>query len=89
MCRRQLVSQTVDEFTGGVMSMGEHDFARLCREYGIRPPTGRWRKARGAAASSTPTGMPKVVVEIDGAGHADVEVMRDDHERQNDIVLSG
>ena len=31
----------------------------------------------------------RVVVEIDGAGHADIEVMRDDHERQNDVVLQG
>ena len=91
MYRRQLVSQTVDEFTGGVMSMGEHDFARLCREYGIRPPDRQVRRksTQGRRFLDAYWDAEKVVVEIDGAGHADVEVMRDDHERQNDIVLRG
>lgn len=91
MPRRHLVSETVDEFTGGAMSMGELDFAKLCREYGIRPPDRQVRRksAQGTRFLDCYWDAERVVVEIDGAGHADIEVMRDDHERQNDVVLQG
>lgn len=31
----------------------------------------------------------RIVVEIDGLGHVDFEVWLDDHDRQNELVLSG
>lgn len=89
--RRGLIVETLTEFVGGVMSMGELDFSRLCRQYGIRPPDRQVRRtsSSGQRCIDAYWDAERVVVEIDGAGHADVEVMRDDHERQNDLVIQG
>lgn len=91
MHRRNLVTATVTEFSGGAMSMGELDFSRLCRQYDVRPPDRqvRRRSERGTRHIDAYWDAERVVVEIDGTGHADLEVMRDDHERQNDIVIQG
>lgn len=73
------------------MSMGELDFARLCKRYGLRPPDRQVRRksTRGTRHIDAYWDAERVIVEIDGAGHADAEVLRDDHERQNDLVLQG
>lgn len=89
--RRDQVLESAAEFSSGAMSVGEVDFSRLCRKYGIRPPD---RQVRRTSTSGTRYidaywEAERVVVEIDGAGHADIETMRDDHERQNDIVRQG
>lgn len=89
--RRELILETLTEFAGGVMSMGELDFSGLCRQYGIRPPDRQVRRtsSSGQRCIDAYWDAEHVLVEIDGAGHADVEVMRDDHERQNDFVIQG
>lgn len=73
------------------MSMGELDFARLCRRYGIRKPDRQVprRSRRGRRRIDAYFDAERVVVEIDGIGHVDPAQWMDDHERQNDIVIQG
>lgn len=89
--RRNQVLEAAAEFSGGAMSVGEVDFSRLCRKFGIRPPDRQVRRksTRGTRCIDAYWDAERVVVEIDGAGHADIAVMFDDHERQNDIVRQG
>lgn len=91
MNRRALVEETITDVSDGAMSMGELDFTRLCKEYKIRPPDRQVKRV-------TPSGQrvldaywdaERIVVEIDGVGHANVETMRDDHERQNWEMING
>lgn len=73
------------------MSISEMDFSRLCREFGIRQPDRQIprRSRRGIRRLDVYFDAERVVVEIDGIGHADPENWLDDHERQNDIVIQG
>lgn len=89
---RRLLLGVIKEFRDGVHSMGELDFSRLCREYGIRKPDRQvWRYgARGERRRlDVYFDAEGVVVEIDGIGHTDLETWIDDQERQNEVVISG
>ncbi len=88
--RRPFVRRVLRDVADGAQSLGELDFASMCRRHGIPAPdrqvvrTGprgrlyldaRWRGG--------------LVVEIDGAGHRVGLAVADDHIRQNSVVLSG
>lgn len=89
---RALMAGVVGEFRGGVHSMGELDFSRLCREYGIRKPDRQvWRYgSRGERRRlDVYFDAEGVVVEIDGVGHVELAQWIDDQERQNEVVVTG
>lgn len=89
--RRALVPQLVADIADGAHSLGELDFAALCREHGLpeperqvvrRGPFGRiYLDVRWAGC--------QLVVEIDGAPHRMGLAVMDDNLRQNEVVISG
>ncbi len=88
--RRPFVRQVVRDLTDGAHSLGELDFATLCRRHGVPPPDRQVirRGARGRIYLDARWGCG-VVVEIDGAGHRVGLAVTDDNLRQNDVVLTG
>jgi len=87
--RRAFVRQVALDVSDGAHSLGELDFARLCRRYGIPAPERQ-------VVRTTPAGRvyldvrwagSRLVVEIDGAGHRVGLAVTHDNLRQNDIVL--
>lgn len=89
--RRPFVRQVLRDLTDGAQSLGELDFATLCRRYGLpqperqvirHTPAGRiYLDARWAGS--------RLVVEIDGAGHRLGLAVSDDNLRQNAVTLGG
>lgn len=88
--RRSVILATIREFKGGSTTMGELDFARLCREYGIREPDRQvWCKVGGKRRRlDCHWDAEGVVAEVDGIGHLEFDQYVDDQERQNDVVLT-
>ena len=79
----------------GADALSEIDLGRLCRRFGLPPPTrqalridARGRRRYLDAEWDLPDGRV-VAVEVDGAHHLDVDTWRRDQLRQNDIVLGG
>jgi hypothetical protein len=90
--RRRLILDTIADFSKGITTMGERDFANICTEYGIREPDrqvrrrdadGRFRYLDAYFEAE------RVVVEIDGLGHLALEIWLDDQVRQNERVIAG
>jgi hypothetical protein len=90
--RRELIVRTTEDAAGGSHSLGEIDFIALCRKGGLPLPTrqrrrrdsrGRWRYLDACFDRWM------VAAEVDGAHHANVGQMWDDHERQNALELAG
>jgi very-short-patch-repair endonuclease len=89
--RRRFIREVVRDIAFGVQSLGELDFARLCRERGLPEPF-RQEVRQG------PTGRiyldvrwksSQLVVEIDGAQHRWGLAVTIDNLRQNAVTLSG
>lgn len=89
--RRAFVRAVVRDIAFGVQSLGELDFARLCRARGLPEPCRQ-------VVRQTPAGRIyldvawngfELVVEIDGAQHRWGLAVTQDNLRQNDVVLSG
>ena len=88
--RRRFVRDVVTDVAGGAQSLGELDFARMCRRHGVPEPVRqeirqdaegrRYLDARWACG---------LVAEIDGAGHRWGLAITDDNLRQNDLVVAG
>ncbi len=89
--RRRALLEVLDDIRGGVQSMPELDFARLCRAYGLPEPTRqvRRRSSRGAAFVDAAFEEFGVLVEIQGAGHAVLDRMMLDEVRLLDLALRG
>lgn len=70
--RRELVTAVVTDLLGGVRSLGEHEFARMCRERGIPEPSRQVvRQGRdGRWYLDVCWEQWGVVVEIDGIQHS-------------------
>lgn len=88
--RRALVEQSMVDLCDGAHSLGELDFAGLCRDHGLPEPTRQ-------AVRTLPDGRIYLdvawediglVVEIDGGHHALALDTVDDALRQNEVVLS-
>ncbi|MBT9254416.1 hypothetical protein KMZ32_01750 [Phycicoccus sp. MAQZ13P-2] len=87
--RHPFIRQVVRDVADGAQSLGELDFAAMCRRHGIpepdrqvvrRGPTGRiYLDVRWAFA--------RLVVEIDGSGHRSGLALTDDNLRQNAVTL--
>lgn len=90
--RRALLDATIRDVCDGAQSLGELDFTRLCRRYGLPPPSRQVVRALPSGrvyldvAWEHPSGRT-LVVEIDGGHHAVALNPVDDAWRQNEITL--
>lgn len=83
--------QVVRDLADGAQSLGELDFAAMCRRHGIPEPDRQVmrRTPRGRIYLDARWQASRVVVEIDGAGHRVGLAVSDDNLRQNEVVLRG
>jgi hypothetical protein len=89
--RRRLVHATILDLLGGAQSLGELDFARLCRERGLPEPS-RQRVREGANGQcylDVDWERWRVVAEIDGIQHFWAQHVVDDALRHNSVTLTG
>jgi very-short-patch-repair endonuclease len=89
--RRALVPQLVQDITDGATSLGELDFARMCRERGLPEPDRQvvMRTPRGRVYLDVRWRGARLVVEIDGSHHQAGLTLVADQLRQNDVALRG
>lgn len=87
--RRALIPQLVQDIIHGATSLGELDFARMCRARGLPEPDRQVvvRTARGRVYLDVRWRAARLVVEIDGAHHGVGLAMVADHLRQNEVAL--
>ncbi len=87
--RRPFVRRVLRDITDGAQSLGELDFAQMCRRHGIPPPDRQVlrRTARGRVYLDARWFGRRLVVEIDGAGHRVGLAVTDDNLRQNEVAL--
>jgi hypothetical protein len=87
--RRPFVRQVLRDIADGAQSLGELDFAELCRRHGIPEPDRQVlrRTARGRIYLDVRWKGSRFVVEIDGAGHRVGLAVTDDNLRQNEVTL--
>ena len=89
--RRRLLTAVVADLVTGAHSLGELDFAGVCRGGGLPEPT-RQRvvhRPGGRYYLDAEWEPWRVAVEIDGAAHREATTWIDDAWRQNDVVASG
>jgi hypothetical protein len=89
--RRSLVIRLATDIADGARSLGELDFADLCRRFGLPSPERQALRRRLAGTAYLDARWTRycVVAEIDGAQHFDVENSVPDLLRHNDIALAG
>ena len=89
--RRAFVRGVVRDIAFGVESLGELDFALLCRQRGLPEPSRQVVRqgARGRIYLDVRWGCCNLVVEIDGAKHREGLNVTLDNLRQNALVLAG
>ncbi|MFQ6170304.1 hypothetical protein ACK8HX_01745 [Oryzobacter sp. R7] len=89
--RRPFVRQVLRDIADGAHSLGELDFAAMCRRHGIQAPDRQVirRTALGRVYLDARWDGSDVVVEIDGAGHRVGLAVTDDNLRQNEVSLGG
>jgi hypothetical protein len=87
--RRPFVRQVLRDLSQGAESLGELDFAELCRRHGIPQPDRQVlrRTALGRVYLDARWKGSRFVVEIDGAGHRVGLAVTDDNLRQNEVTL--
>ena len=87
--RRPFVRQVLRDITDGAQSLGELDFAAMCRRHGVPAPDRQVlrRTARGRFYLDARWAGSRVVVEVDGAGHRIGLAVTDDNLRQNEASL--
>ena len=87
--RRRLLSAVVRDLCDGVHSLGELDFAGLCRAAGLTEPTRQVVRTQpgGRVYLDVVWEDLGLVVEIDGGHHALALNVVDDALRQNEVVL--
>jgi very-short-patch-repair endonuclease len=87
--RRRLIQVLVHDIADGAHSLGELDVVAACRRRGLPEPTRQVvrRLPNGRAYLDIAWKEARLVVEVDGAGHAQgVQVIGDDL-RQNEVQL--
>lgn len=89
--RRQVLELVVADVCRGAQSLGELDFAVLCRQRGLPEPTRQVLKhgRRGRVYLDVAWEDLGVHVEIDGAHHTQRLNAVDDAVRQNDLAVTG
>ena len=91
--RRQLIRDTLADVAGGAQALSELDFTRLViRGFGLPEPD-RQSRRKGPDGKvrylDAVWERERVVVEVDGAQHADPLQHWDDMDRDNDLVADG
>jgi very-short-patch-repair endonuclease len=94
VCHKRYMRLALKDIAGGAESLGEIDFANVCRRFRLRPPDRQVRR-------TDPAGRRRyldcewiledgtvVVLEIDGAHHLDVEHWEADMRRERRLVTS-
>lgn len=89
--RRAFIKQVVADIADGAQSLGELDFAQMCRARGLPEPSRQLvrRGARGRVYLDAGWEDVGLVVEIDGAGHRSGLAVTDDLLRQNAVTIGG
>ncbi len=89
--RRPFVRQVLRDIAHGAQSLGELDFASMCRRHGLPEPHRQVlrRTRRGRVYLDVRWAHCRLVVEIDGAGHRVGLAVTEDNLRQNEVSLSG
>lgn len=89
--RERLISQLVRDIADGAQSLGELDFARLCRRRKLPPPDRQVirRTTTGRVYLDVRWSNVGLVVEIDGSAHRVGLAVTDDNLRQNRLTLLG
>lgn len=88
--RRPFVRRVLRDITDGAQSLGELDFAAICRRHGVPPPQRQvLRRGPRGRVYLDARWRNGLVVEIDGAGHRVGLAVTDDNLRQNHVVLAG
>jgi very-short-patch-repair endonuclease len=87
--RRKLIWQLAHDIADGAQSLGELDFAQLCRRRGLPEPSRQAvrRASRGRVYLDVEWEEIGLAVEIDGSGHRSGLAVTDDNLRQNELVL--
>jgi very-short-patch-repair endonuclease len=89
--RRAFVRRVVSDLVDGAHSLGELDFARLCRDRGLPEPDRQVVRhgARGRVYLDVRWDALGLVVEIDGSQHTQGLSVAYDNLRQNAVVIRG
>lgn len=90
--RRALIRQTVQDLAGGAEALSEIDLVRLCRRFGLPPPTQQQRRRDASGrVRYLDAYWPEwhLQVEVDGAHHMEVGQWEADMRRQNDVWVRG
>jgi very-short-patch-repair endonuclease len=91
--RRALIRETLGDIAGGAQALSELDFTRLVvRAYRLPEPERQVRRKDSAGRNrylDVVWVRERLVVEIDGAQHADPLNGWDDMSRDNDLVIDG
>ncbi len=89
--RRALVLTLVGDIADGARSLGELDFAAMCRRRGLPTPDRQVLRRRSSGRIYLDVGWSegRLALEIDGSQHySGLSVMRDNL-RQNDVTIAG
>jgi very-short-patch-repair endonuclease len=89
--RRAMLHELILDLLDGARSLGELDFARLCRERGLPVPTRQSvrRGRNGRYYLDVEWAQWGVVVEIDGIHHSWATHVVEDALRHNDVAIAG
>ena len=89
--RRGFIRGVVGDVALGVQSLGELDFARLCRSRGLAEPSRQVIRegARGRIYLDVRWDGSRLVVEVDGAQHREGLAVSVDNLSRNSVVLTG
>jgi hypothetical protein len=87
--RRPLLRTILADLAGGAQSIGELEFARLCRDFGIPEPDRQTRRTGAGKTFYLDADWTQydVIVEIDGVHHLDPGQVLEDAVRQNELTL--
>ncbi len=87
--RRKLIRLILNDLSNGAQSLGEIEFARLCREYGLPEPDRQVRRRGpdGVFYLDSAWTAYDAVVEIEGLHHLEAAQVMADTSRQNELTL--
>jgi very-short-patch-repair endonuclease len=89
--RRAFIRTVARDISDGAQSLGELDFAAMCRQRGLPEPSRQAVRTLpgGLAYLDVSWDEVELVVEIDGSQHQWASVATDDQFRQNALVIAG
>ncbi|MBM6404704.1 DUF559 domain-containing protein, partial [Phycicoccus sp. CSK15P-2] len=89
--RRPFVRQVARDIADGAHSLGELDFAAMCRRHDVPEPSRQVvrRGPRGRIYLDVRWDRARLVVEVDGSGHRSGLALTMDNLRQNAVTLGG